>query len=257
MEKIAVMLPNGARNIRISINQKEGKVEIGYEKERRILLSELNFLDEFLPIVEVSKLSKKDEFLKHNPETAKQEKIKNEIIEIIDLGMEDFRAQRMDLTFDANGNICFKKGEKPAVGKSVDYMMSQAVNFLKEKNTKIGTTKRWVGFLAILIKSLINEGYSVEKAWHVVCDDSTEIGNFRKSSNLQNSMEPTGSREIAGWCDLGNTYKVIRDDLTGEILYVGGGCNSFGDDHSLATFKNLYNIFYETQNGTIWLTADV
>ena len=75
------------------------------------------YIEKYFPIVKVSSLSVEDDFLKYMPETDNQKKFRKMLIDAIELGLQDFRAQRMDASFDEEGNICYKAGMKPSVGK--------------------------------------------------------------------------------------------------------------------------------------------
>ena len=102
------------------IKIKGGKLEV-FSIPEGVNLEEIKgtqeYIEKYFPIAKASTLSLKDEFLKHEPETEKQRKFKNALILAIKSGLYDFRAQRMDACFDEEGNICFKAGMKPAVGK--------------------------------------------------------------------------------------------------------------------------------------------
>lgn len=210
---------------RVSIRR--GKIEI-FSIPEGVNLEEIKgtqeYIDKYFPIAKASTLSLKDEFLKHELETEEQRKFKNALISAIKSGLSDFRAQRMDACFDEEGNICFKAGMKPAVGKlSVNEWKRVAKEFLPEKESRLGTTKERIAFLGLLIKYLIEEkGYEVKDAWKAVCDQSKDLGHYWDSENAKHDFEDTGSRQIGEWCDLGNTCKITEDDEVGCFSLVGG-----------------------------------
>lgn len=194
------------------------------------------YIEKYFPIVKASTLSLEDEFLKHEPETNQQTRFKNALNSAIKSGLSDFRAQRMDACFDEEGNICFKAGMKPAVGKlSANDWKRVAKEFLPEKESRLGTTKERIAFLGLLIKYLIEEkGYEVKDAWKAVCDQSKDLGHYWDSENAKHEFEDTGSRQIGEWCDLGNTCKITEEDEAGGFSLVGGSCNFYGDNYPLA-----------------------
>lgn len=52
-----------------------------------------------------------------------------------------------------------------------------------------------------------------------MCDDSRKIGHYRNSDGARGNFEPTGSREVCGFYDLANAYKLLAEDPWEE----GGG----------------------------------
>ncbi len=194
------------------------------------------YIEKYFPIVKASTLSLEDEFLKHEPETNQQTRFKNALNSAIKSGLSDFRAQRMDACFDEEGNICFKAGMKPAVGKlSANDWKRVAKEFLPEKESRLGTTKERIAFLGLLIKYLIEEkGYKVKDAWKAVCDQSKDLGHYWDSENAKHEFEDTGSRQIGEWCDLGNTCKITEEDEASGFSLVGGCYFFSGDFYPLA-----------------------
>ena len=244
---------------RVSI--KGGKIEIfsipkGLNQEE--IKGTQEYIEKYFPIAKASTLSLKDEFLKHEPETEEQRKFKNALISAIKSGLSDFRAQRMDACFDEEGNICFKAGMKPAVGKSPNWWKGTAEKFMPEKGSRLGTTKERIAFLGLLIKYLIEEkGYTVSNAWKAVCDQSKDLGHYWDSENAKHDFEDTGSRQVSEWYDLANTYKITVDDEVGGFSLVGGLCNCNGNDCPLADVYSVYSPGNEYNNSVGWLVLSV
>lgn len=259
MEQRTVLEVEG-KITRVSIEG--GKIEI-FSIPKGVNLEEIKgtqeYIDKYFPIAKASTLSLEDEFLKHEPETEEQRKFKNALISAIRLGLSDFRAQRMDACFDEEGNICFKAGMKPAVGKlSVNDWKRVAKEFLPEKGSRLGTTKERIAFLGLLIKYLIEEkGYEVKDAWKAVCDQSKDLGHYWDSENAKYDFEDTGSRQIGEWCDLGNTSKIIEDDEASGFS-LGGGCyNCVGLSCPLADVGSIFNPNYVCNYGVGWFVLSV
>jgi len=244
------------------IKIKGGKIEV-FSIPEGVNLEEIKgtqeYIDKYFPIAKASTLSLKDEFLKHEPETEEQRKFKNALISAIKSGLSDFRAQRMDACFDEEGNICFKAGMKPAVGKlSVKDWERVAKEFLPEKGSRLGTTKERVAFLGLLIKYLIEEkGYEVKDAWKAVCDQSKDLGHYWDSENAKHDFEDTGSRQIGEWCDLGNTDKITENDEANGFSIVGGSCSLYGDFCPLADVGRINSPNDVYLSGVGWFVLSV
>lgn len=93
-----------------------------------------------------------------------------------------------------------------------------------------------------LIRRLVEwKKVPVEKAWDAVCDHSAKLGHFADSDNAQNSFEATGSREVCGFYDLGNAYKMLAEDPweeAGGFWAVGGYFNLDSDCNPLADLEH-------------------
>ena len=216
------------------------------------------YIEKYFPIVKASTLSLEDEFLKHEPETNQQTRFKNALISAIKSGLSDFRAQRMDACFDEEGNICFKAGMKPAVGKSPNWWKETAKKFMPEKGSRLGTTKERIAFLGLLIKYLIEEkGYTVSNAWKAVCDQSKDLGHYWDSENAKHDFEDTGSRQVGEWYDLANTCKITIDDEAGGFPFVGGFCSYNGCLYPLANVNSICNPDCEYGISVGWLVLSV
>ena len=216
------------------------------------------YIEKYFPIVKASSLSLNDEFLKYEPQTEKQTRFKNALTSAIKSGLSDFRAQRMDACLDEEGNICFKVGMKPAVGKSANWWKKNAKDFMPEKESRLGTRKERIGFLGLLIKYLIEEkAYTVGDAWKAVCDQSKDLGHDCDSENAQQDMEDTGSRQVGKWYDLANTCKIIISDEEGVFLLIGGIYYVDGSEYSLADVDSVNNPDCEYLDSLGWLVISV
>jgi len=155
----------------------------------------------------------------------------------ISASVPDFEVFACDPSIDKNGKLQFVPGFKPAVG----YSYNELDNLAKENGLRLGNKYEYVLFLGTLISQLIAEGWSEAEAWHSVCVDSEELGHYINSADAKNGLELTGSRKIAGKCDLANTRKILAKDACG--FWLTGGCY-FRDsyDYPLADL-NLCSIF--------------
>ncbi len=226
--------------------------------DRKEIKGTQEYIEKYFPIVKASTLSLEDEFLKHEPETGKQRKFKNALISAIKSGLSDFRAQRMDACFDEEGNICFKAGMKPAVGKSPNWWKETAEKFMPEKGSRLGTLKERIAFLGLLIKYLIEEkGYAVSDAWKAVCDQSKDLGYYWDSENPKHGFENTGSRQVGEWNDLANTFKITVDDEDDDFWFVGGSCYFGGNFNPLADVNRVYYPSDVSHNSVGWFVLSV
>ena len=194
-------------------------------------------------LVEASKLSLKDLFMRHKPKTEEEKEFKETLTEVIKNGIEDFYRPAMDPSFA--DKVCTKihyiAGERPAVGKSYNWWEET----VKDSDFCLGTKAQYVAFLGVLIKMLVAKGWTCCEAWDAVCNDSKKLGHYRDSDDAKHHFEDTGSREICGFFDLANTYKILaKDEETGDFWWAGGDCGNHGDYAPLADYglSSDYNI---------------
>lgn len=205
-------------------------------------------------LIEASKLSLDDDFMKYNPKNIKEQKLKDELEVVIKKGIDDFWRPIMDPSIDNQGNICFKKGCLPAIGKTTSWWRSNAEKFNPMCKSRLGTKSQYIAFLGVLIKTLVGEGLTVEDAWIDVCSDSKRLGNYWNSENSKHALEVTGSRTIAGFCDLGNTCKILLgEESENEFWIAGGDCCDVSRDFPIASFGELCDPNYYLCRRVGWL----
>lgn len=173
--------------------------------------------------VPVSELRLDDEFLKYQPKTDEERKFKKLVETAIKNGLRDFWCPVYDPSFDDNGRICYEPGKMPAVGKSYIWWEENAKKYAPERGSRLGTKSEYVAFLAVLIKELVAFGKSVEWAWNAVCCDSKELGHYWNSKDAKHAFETTGSRDICGWYDLANSYKILAENEEAGGFWLAGG----------------------------------
>ena len=145
----------------------EQKKMFSTKQQKKITTKSKYNFSELFPIVEASMLSLEDKFLKHNPETVRQVRLKKSIINAIKLGGYDFRHHIIDPSEDSKGNIIFREGNRPAVGNSTEWWNEKAQSYMPVKNSRLGIKREYDMFLGVLIKELIEEqGYHVREAWY-------------------------------------------------------------------------------------------
>ena len=205
-----------------------------------------------LPIVEdgvfvkvkASKLTLEDEFMQYVPQTDEQKAFKELVKTVIQKGVKDFWRPKYDPSLDETGNIiCYNVGNLPAVGKSYYWWKTAAKQFKPECKSRLGTRNEYIAFLAVLIKKLVANGWTLSAAWNAVCNNSKELGHYLNSEKAIARFEDTGSREVCGFFDLSNTYKVVEESEPDPGFCLAGGCYKFNSDTlPLADMTNMRNI---------------
>ena len=186
-------------------------------------------------LVPASQLSLDDDWMKHQPMTKQEENFRDMVETAIKSGLKDFWRPVCDPSFDDNGHICFELGKRPAVGKSYNWWEKNTKDFCPERGSRLGTKSEYVAFLAVLIKELVAAGKSSEWAWNSVCYDSEELGHYCNSTNSKHVLEDAGSREICGFFDLANTYKILAEDEENGYFWLAGGCYDFNSHYHALT----------------------
>ena len=123
------------------------------------------------------------------------------------------------------------------------------------QNSRLGTRYEYVAFLGVLIKKLVEKGWTVTKAWNAMCTDSKELGHYWNSDNAKRAFEDTGSREVCGFYDLANTCKILAEDKeVGGFWLAGGSYFNNSDFFTLADILH-YNYCYDDQWLDQWLSV--
>ena len=175
---------------------------------RKKYLEDLNELNRVFPVVEIEKISLQEEFMKHQPISKLQEKVKTSIIMAKQLRIRNFRAPIYDPSFTDDGkNIVYEPNKKPAVANNLSFSKISKLyeDFMPEMNSRIGTSFERYVFLGYIIKELVDrEHIEPELAWYLVCDESSKIAPYE-------TFEKTGTYPVGKWYDLGNTCKITID----------------------------------------------
>ena len=171
------------------------------------------------------------DMLKYTPASETEKKFLEFLKEAVDAGVKTFKVPVCDPSIDENGSLKFVAGCKPAVGYSYNELEELAIN----NGVQLGSKNQYILFLATIIHRLVEEGWSKADAFYAVCTNSIKLGHYWNSEKARHNLEVTGSRKIAGKCDLVNTYKILRnDEKAGGFWIAGGFYCGFGDDGPLA-----------------------
>ena len=195
-----------------------------------------NAKDSMFVLVEASQLSLDDKFMQYEPTSDNQREFKKLLTKAINSGLSDFWHSKLDPSFNEDETgIVFETGKIPAVKKSYYWWKEKVRQYLPGRGSRLGTKPEYVAFLGVLIKKLVASGWSVSKAWKAVCNDSRELGHYWNSENAKYGFEKTVSREVCGFCDLANTFKILAEDEEAGGFWVAGGDYDFnGDGYPLA-----------------------
>lgn len=225
--------------------------------EIEINVSGARVTDGAFKLIEASKLSLNDEFMKYRPQTDAEEEFKELVTIAIMRRVKDFWCPIYAPSFDEeNTKICYEAGKKPAVGKSCKWWKKAAIEFNPERNSRLGTKYEYVAYLAVLIKNLIASGWTVKRAWNAVCIDSKALGHYSNSKDAKSEFEFTGSREICGFYDYANTCKILADDRSSDFLSAGGHYKFVSNYFPLANMKFITTPSKDYHFSTGWIVTD-
>ena len=183
------------------------------------------------------------DMLKYAPASETEKKFLEFLKEAVDAGVKTFKVPVCDPSIDENGSLQFVAGCKPAVGYSYNELKELAI----KNGVQLGSKDQYVLFLATIIHRLVEEGWSKADAFFAVCTDSTQLGHYWNSEKARHDFDVTGSRKIAGKCDLANTYKILKNDEKAGGFWVAGGVyNDNGSNDPLAdlNLNNDYDFRY-------------
>jgi len=254
VKEIKVNVPEGQL---ISAEVKDGVCTLCIEVAEEMIpevVSSIQEEDDIFVCIKASELSFDDEFMKHKPKTKREKEFKDLLEEVIKKGIADFWRPRMDPTLDKAGNICFRAGKEPAISNSYNWWRDNAKKFNPKRKSRLGTKSQYIAFLGVLMKALVDEGWTVSEAWDSVCNDSKKLGHYRNSEKAKRKVEPTGSREIVGFYDLANTCKLLAEDEEAGGFWLASG-SYLGDSigNSLVDLGYGYDCDGGLNRGVGWL----
>lgn len=184
-------------------------------------------------------------WLKHQPTTKRQK-------ETLAL-YQDAKAKGRLHTFTCmtidpsvkDGKLVYQKGLPTKTGFSQNQWEKMLKDYNPSRNSRQMTRTEYACRNLFLIQRLVKSGYEIDEAWKAVCDDSKNIGHYCNSDNNKYDFEPTGSREVGGFCDLGNSWKFIAEDPweeSGGYWIAGGSFNNRSNDNPVADLVYFNNV---------------
>ena len=242
LKEIPVSVPKGAENIRTSVV--EGQV-----KKIGDITTKAENYEEYFSVVEASKLSLDDVFLKHEPKTENQKIFKQKVINAIKSGLSDFKAQCLDPSVDEDCNIYYKLGSEPGIGYSVKWWSENALKLIPGKSRN-GTTVERIAFLAVLIKKGL-------ATWEQICDDSEEFGKYMNFGYSKYYCDEILSRPVGEFYDVGKTCKITENKETGGFSLVGGVFDGSGYRYPLADVGGVRNPNNNYNFSVGWIVLDI
>lgn len=178
-------------------------------------------------------------WINHHPTTRIQEQTLGIYLDAKKNGrLKPFTVMSIDPTV-INGKLVYQKGMPIVTGYSDKEWKKMARDYNPSRNSRQTTLTEYVIRNIFLINKLIeSENYEITEAWEAVCDNSSKLGHFLDSKNSKPFFEPTGSRNISGFYDLGNVSKIINCDpwekqsgyrLGGGVYFLEGYLDSIAD----------------------------
>ena len=143
--------------------------------------------------LEASKLTLDDRFLKeHTPVKGTLEVEIHNTLELLIKkgGIKDFWRPIYDPSLTEDNKIIYKSGSKPAIGKSYNWWVENVQKVDPKRKSRLGTKTEYILWLGILIKTLVQNNWTVEEAWSAVCQDSSKLGHYRNSKGAKRNFEP-------------------------------------------------------------------
>lgn len=199
------------------------------------------------------------EWLEHQPTTLRQEETLTLYQEAKAKGrLHAFTCMTVDPSIK-DGKLVYQKGLPIRTGFSQRQWAKMLKEYNPSRNSRQMTRTEYACRNLFLIQRLVESGYKIEDAWRAVCDDSREIGHYRNSENPKGDFEPTGSREVCGFCDLANAWKFIAEDPweEGGGFWAAGGDYDYGSNcNPVAGLFHNYNVDYEDIHGVGMLALD-
>lgn len=172
--------------------------------------------------------------LEYEPKSDKESEFLNRLKTAINAKIGAFEVPVCDPSIDEDGNLQFVPGKKPAVGFSCNEIEELA----KKNGLKHGDFNRWHLFLGTLAGSIMEWfDCSLSEALYKICTNSTALGHYANSPDAKHELELTGSRMIAGKCDLGNTCKILAKNQQAGGFWLAGGY--YGDNGNRIPLADL------------------
>ena len=190
------------------------------------------------------------DMLKYAPASETEKKFLEFLQEEVNAGVKTFKVPVCVPSIDENGSLQFVAGCKPAVC----YSYNELKELANKNGVQLGSKNQYVLFLATIIHRFIEEeGWAKNSALHAVCTDSTKLGHYWNSEKARYDFEVTGSRKIAGKCDLANTCKILRNDKkAGGFWVASGGYYGYGIFHPIASLSICDNYVNHYGNSVGW-----
>ena len=259
-QKLVFNAPVGTKIIKTQMKtSRDGKsVEFIITTEDQTVTVNTENFDEVFPIIDPSELIG-HKLLNYEPKNEREDRLLADICKGIEMKLPAFRAPCIDPS-EENGKIVFKPGNKPAVGHDADWWKETWKNFMPNKNSRIGTNLHWAAFMGKLMAYLIEkEKYSVKDAWRAICRDRRVLGLYSNSEGERhNELALTGSKNVGGFFDIANTFKMVEKMGDTTYFLAGGYYNFYESDFPITVLYEDYIHADVSKDVSVgWLVMDV
>lgn len=235
----------------ITHEKKQSTKKKRVEKDKKIVIPK-NFL-----LVEASKLSLDDKFMKYEPYFTheKEKKFKALLSQVIKNGVKDFYRPIYDPSPDEKDDICFEPGAKAIFMKNYNWWEDIARKYEPKLKSRLGTKSEYIAFLGVLIKRLVEiDGYDEQKVWYNICEDSRHIANYEDFFDITGG---TMLSDLCGFYDLGNTRKILADDEeSGKFWMAGGSHNQSSSTRPVCYLEEKYDKDYAFIEDVGWIVLE-
>ncbi len=255
--KIAIPEVKGGRCV--STEMKDGYILAKFEIEENEEKNEKSSISESELECRIDPNIFAGEWLEHQPTTQRQKETLALYQEAKAKGrLHAFTCMTVDPSIK-DGKLVYQKGLPIRTGFSQKQWAKMLKEYNPSRNSRQMTRTEYACRNLFLIQRLVESGYKIEDAWRAVCDDSREIGHYCNSDNAKGDFEPTGSREVCGFCDLANAWKFIAEDPWEEAggFWAAGGYYR-GNSYScpVADLYLNYDVYYYDFDGVGMLALD-
>ena len=212
-----------------------------FGRKRKLEITSLS--DERLVLVNPMKAGFYDNVLNFESENDQIQKFVKDVCEVQEVGVAHFRKPVMDPSLEGE-KIVYVKGRKPAVGHSYNWWVkaTKVMPAVEGRSWTMETEYERYAFMVFLINRAVETGWNIKKAIEAVVLNSKELGHYRNSKGAKGDFELTGSREIFGFYDLGNTCKMVSCTKGEGFWVAGGNYNSSSNGRPLADLNHRDNV---------------
>lgn len=212
---------------------------------------DINERDFFL--VEASRLSFDDTFMKHEPCDEFERKLKNDLCYVISSKMKDFYCSRnAPLLSEVSDEIIAFENDDVRYHESYRFWNKVSKKLNKEKKSRIGTRYQYSAYLGTVIKQLVSCGITVEQAWKEVHYLSKLYDLSKENPQYQGiNISFYGIKDVLLRDDIGiigRIQSIVRTGIFKKGYYF------FHDEPN--GYYNLYKYWFGTSDCVPWIVCD-
>ncbi len=158
---------------------------------------------------------------------------------------------------EIDGKIVYMEGEPPAAGHSYNWWKAEAEKMPSVEGNiwLLGNECQYYADEVALINQYVAEGHDLYEAIYNVVIKSAEFGYYIDSKRETRGLEVTGSREICGRYDLGNTTKILScsSERYGGFWKAGGEWDFNSVESPLADLSHRNSVDKDNDDSVGWL----